>query len=134
MNEDAKPSKTVLKRKYGITNDDFKILTQRHVPDADELKKDGHILQRVADWFGVPTYIIRSGVAVVAVILIPANLKTFQEELNNSLSFYSDMIQSFRNLPEPKKELPSMYFSHANIASSSSSIVTYNPAFPSGDV
>lgn len=137
MNPDQHPTKSALKRKYGINNDDFEILTRDTTPSAQELKDAGHMIEQVADWFGVPTYIIRrvtALAAVVAVLLIPAHVKSFQDEVRETRDFYVSVFNPFQKLPEPERSLPSSSFSFANVATTSSSVIISPMIPPSGGV
>lgn len=132
MPQDSLPTKAALKAKYQIANDDFEILTATAVPTDEELVKQGNVLERVADWLGVSAYIVRRATAlatVVAVLLVPARVMDLQDDISRSMGFYGDLVRPFRNLPTPAPEFPPGFFTHANVATTSS-VVSWSVITP----
>jgi len=65
------PTKEQIKEKYGIANDDLEILVSDAVPTAEELEKEGTFLESVAEYFGVPTFLKKKGLWILAIIFAP---------------------------------------------------------------
>lgn len=73
------PTKEEIKAKYGITDNDFSILIEDNVPDAKELQKEESLLEKVADFLGVPTFLKkhrRTGI-ILAIIFLPIKQHSF---------------------------------------------------------
>ena len=107
MNHFTPPSKDEIKAKYGITIDDFDVLTQDTTPDASALKRLGQFLEPVADCFGVPTFLLKKGLIIVAIIFLPwwgPKVQTeFRDCMVTTYAYYSDVLSK---LPQPDTETP----------------------------
>ncbi len=53
------PSKKELKEKYNISNEDFDIIVSSELPKATELSHSESFVEKVASYFGIPTFLIR---------------------------------------------------------------------------
>ena len=124
------PTKSALKRKYGITTDDFKIITQQELPSKAELEKDGTTLQQVADWFDLPTYLVKRGMAVIAILLAPATVTHTKQDARESMQFYAGLFKPFSNLPKPADDPYPMYANTSNVAVTSSTVTTLTTGTP----
>lgn len=97
------PSKEEIKTKYGITDNDFSILVSNKVPDAKELQEEESLLEKVADFFGVPTFLKkhrRTGI-ILAIMFLPGWLPPVYENTKNMIAttytFYEKQITYLSN-------------------------------------
>ena len=66
------PSKDELRKKYGITEGDFQVLTQAELPAPDALLKEGAYIQKVGFWDRFEVWLKKTvvGQVLIAVIFI----------------------------------------------------------------
>lgn len=67
------PTKEEIKDKYQIADDDFEILISRDIPEANVLQREDSLLEKVAGYFGVPTFLKKHRITglVIAVLFLP---------------------------------------------------------------
>jgi hypothetical protein len=68
MNNFTPPDKSAIREKYKITESDFKILIEN---DLSFLSKIGGTLEAVASFMGAPTFLLKGGGIVLAVVFLP---------------------------------------------------------------
>ena len=122
------PSKSQVKAKYGISNDDFEVLATPRTPRV------GETLEQVGNYFGVPVRMLKrcTPVAVVvAVIFYPCWLPEAQVKFEkNLLIMDATYCAPFRNLPKqstPWIPLAGHVAMTANTVTSISNIVHLSP-------
>lgn len=103
------PSKEDIRKKYGIETEDFEILVQDNLPSPDELKKDDSVLETVLDFFGVPTFLLKKGTILLAIIFIPwwgpIAKKNFEECVVTTYNYYEEVVTKFAQAPDPPRYL-----------------------------
>jgi hypothetical protein len=98
------PSKEEIKQKYRITENDFDILIQQSIPDAKDLQSEESLLEKVADYFGVPTFLKkhRKKGLVLAILFIPGWIGPVCENAKNVIvttyNFYNENIRLLSNI------------------------------------
>jgi len=92
------PSKEELRAKYGITSEDFEVIITNSVPDAKQLAKEESFLEKVLDFFGVPTFLkkLKSTGLILAVVFMPYWARKVSSEVKaaivTSYAFYSEVL------------------------------------------
>lgn len=125
-----KPSKAELKEKYGIKNEDFQILTE--MPSDAEVREKGWSVKRVADWFGIPTYLVSAAGFIYAVVMAPVVVKETSEQFASGLNWYNQNAYApFQRLPKPSTSSGYPLFMPVGTTSSSNSVaITSSFSFP----
>ena len=99
------PSKDKIKKEYGISDEDFEILTSP--PSKDELAKKGGFLTRVADCLGIKTWMWKSfgGLLFAVIFVIPkvdSTLSYWTPKVEKTYLAMNDYWQSFSIEPPDK--------------------------------
>ena len=106
-NKFVPPSKKEIREKYGISNEDFDVLLRESTPTAEELKESGSLLESVIDFLGVPTFLLKKGVIVLAVIFIPywgpIATKNFQDCIVTTYNYYSEVVKHVADTSDPPR-------------------------------
>jgi len=81
------------------------------LPDPDWVKKTGGFLRKVADYFGVPTFLLTVSGLVVAVFFLPYWGPKVKAEVKQAIVLSVDYWAGpFQNLPYQKPEEPATRF------------------------
>lgn len=101
-----KPSKEEIREKYSIEETDFQILVEGQFPTATQLHNEDSVLEKVANFLGVPTFLKRhrrTGL-IVAVILLPGWLPPVMQKATDvvvtTYYFYVDNIPKLNTMLE----------------------------------
>ena len=96
------PSKEELRKKYGITDEDFEILVQEVPTPPERLFSIDSYLESVANFLDVPTFLFRRGLCVVAVILVPYWGPMAKKKIEDCYTTTSEFwLGAFHRLPKP---------------------------------
>ena len=96
------PPEDEVRRRYGIpSGQEFRIERAESLPPPASLKKLGAMLEEAADFFGVPTFLLKKAGLVLAVIFIPYWGPKAKEEEKAAIVIARDYwVGPFQNLPE----------------------------------
>ncbi len=99
------PTKDEIKQVYDLP-DEFEIEVRDATPPAKELKEKGLSLESVLGHFGVPTFLLRKGLLIIAVIFLPywgpTAKQNFQDCIFTTTQYYAQVFEKFQQLPEPE--------------------------------
>jgi hypothetical protein len=100
---DNMPTKEEIKAKYGIKENDFKILTR--LPTKEEQEKEGGILIKLGQAFGAQDWMWKSVWGVLlAIIIIPAAAQGVWNFWQPKAIYGFEMVSSYIQTFDPKKQ------------------------------
>ena len=122
------PPEDEVRRRYGIpSGQEFRIERAESLPPPASLKKLGAMLEEAADFFGVPTFLLKKAGLVLAVIFIPYWGPKAKEEVKAAIVIARDYwVGPFQNLPEPSTDYA---FPHYVAVTNGPNTVSQNIAF-----
>ena len=97
MSQFTPPTKEEIRKKYDINSADFDVLVSDSLPSAKQLKDEERMLEKVADFFGVPTFFLKSVAGVIIAIIFipywgPKVQNEFRECIVTTYSYYDDVL------------------------------------------
>jgi len=122
------PSEDDVRRAFNIPpGQPLRIERSDSLPDPSWLKKIGGFLEQAADFFGVPTFLLKTGGLVVAVIFVPYWGPKVKEEVKSAIVITRDYWAGpFQKLPPPSSDYA---FPHYVAVTSGPNTVSQNIAF-----
>lgn len=129
MNSEFKlPSEDEVRRAYQIPpSQPIRIEKSDSLPDPSWVKKIGGYLEEAADFFGVPTFLLRAGGIIVAVFFLPFWGPKVKEEVKSAVVIsYDYWVGPFQQLPYQTPDLP---FSRYAVVTAGLNSVSQNIAF-----
>ena len=96
MSHFTPPSKEDIKKQYGISDTDFEVLVSETLPSPEQMKKEETMLEKLADFFGVPTFLLKKKGLILAIIFLPYWGPKVQNEFRDcfvtTYSYYVDVL------------------------------------------
>jgi hypothetical protein len=98
------PSKEEIKAKYGISNDDFEILTE--IPTPEDVACRMGFLEKVTDAFGFKTWMVSSvsGLVLFVIFLVPEAVEKYEFWKGAATKAYTSFEFALANLDENPSE------------------------------
>ena len=122
------PSEEEIRRAYKIPPEQkFRIEVAESLPDPSWVQKTGAYLENAADFFGVPTFLMRNAGLVLAVFFLPYWGPKVQEEVKSAVVItYDYWMGPFQKLPYQNPEYP---FSRYAVITPTANTVSQNVTF-----
>jgi hypothetical protein len=122
------PPEDEVRRAYNIPPDQtVRIEKSEVLPAPSLLKKIGAFLEEAADYFGVPTFLLKKGSLVLAIIFIPVWGPKVKEEVKSAVVITRDYwLGPFQKLP-PRQT--AYAFPHFAVVTNGTNTISQNVAF-----
>jgi hypothetical protein len=122
------PPDDEVRRAYKIpSGQDVRIEKAEALPAPSLLKKIGAVLEEAADFFGVPTFLLKKAGLVIAILFIPYWGPKVKEEVKSAVVITRDYwVGPFQNLPKPSTDYA---FPHYVAVTNGPNTVSQNIAF-----
>lgn len=122
------PPEDEVRRRYGVqAGQEVRIEKAESLPSPSALEKLGAILEEAADFFGVPTFLLKRAGLIIAIIFIPYWGPKAKEEVKEAIVITRDYwVGPFQNLPRPS---PPYAFPHYVAVTNGPNTVSQNIAF-----
>lgn len=102
------PPEEEVRKAYQIpAGQPLQIESVEKLPDPNWVKKMGGYLTEAASYFGVPTFLLKTGGVIIAVFFLPYWGPKVQEEVKGAIMIsYDYWVGPFQNLPDQRPEEP----------------------------